>query len=162
MSKMFQFLLNLVGINILKYKLGGAKRTNNDLTKNCEKETVKHRIEVQALEETFGVGWDLIKYPKDLNEAAIYYCNAGHVFEMDLEVFLRNKRCPVCEIGKEVKRGSHEYRAFLREAKKVSKGKCELTYDEDVDVNILYSIRKFHEICFNNKNAYFFCRVLFI
>lgn len=160
MSKMFQFLFNLVGINRLKYKLGGAKRTNNDLTKNCEKETVKHRIEVQALEETFGVGWDLIKYPKDQNEAAIYYCNAGHVFEMDPEVFLRNKRCPVCEIGKEVKRGSPEYRAFLREAKKVNKGKCELTDDEDVDVHHLYSIRMYPELSYNPKNAILLSRYL--
>src|SRR5690625_5792715 len=66
----------------------------------------------------------------------------------------------LCEIGKEVKRGSPEYRAFLREAKKVNKGKCELTDDEDVDVHHLYSIRMYPELSYNPKNAILLSRYL--
>src|SRR5699024_12062009 len=45
-------------------------------------------------------------------------------------------------------------------AKKVNKGKCELTDDEDVDVHHLYSIRMYPELSYNPKNAILLSRYL--
>ncbi|MGO5010658.1 hypothetical protein ACTQ5K_02055 [Niallia sp. Sow4_A1] len=57
-------------------------------------------------------------------------------------------------IDKEINRKGSDYKAFLRQVKELNGGKCELIGDtNNIDVDHLYSMRKYPEFSYNQKNA---------